>query len=146
MMMMMIFRITWIEASSIHPPSIPLLRGPQFHGMLLDPPRMPRKSWSGHLVYGQHARWSILLLGKTVPKENRRQSQVWLGYLFFLGWEMIGICYGFVRTMAAIDANRMRRVAFEFKVLEMLSFKVMEDQRSQSGKNSKHQCKSSAKV
>ena len=27
---------------------------------------------------------------------------------FFLGWEMIGICDGFVRTMAAIDANIMR--------------------------------------
>jgi len=39
---------------------------------------------------------------------------------FFFGWEMIGICDGFVRSMAAIDAEKMRRVAFEFKVLEML--------------------------
>ena len=108
---LMIFLITWIESSSIHPPSNHLLRGPQFHGMPLDPPRMPRKSWSGHLVYGRFE--------KTCPqKKNRRQSQVWLGY----DWDILfswmgddwgyGICYGFVRSMAA---KRCEELPLNFK-------------------------------
>lgn len=128
-MMMMMMKIFWwffldyldrsiLRPSSIHPP--------------FERPTAPRDAAGPATDASQVLEWPLGLwptcsLVHSVATKNLSPQQKiadnprydW-DIPFFFGWEMIGICDGFVRSMAAIDAEKMRRVAFEFKVLEML--------------------------